>query len=130
MRRAYCTTTIPVYGDGLYGAQTTVAMCGAYEAADTAWLRGHTAGKIRRAGRPASRLMRLTNLGQERGPSGIASCSTWPPSAPGTGAAIAVAAGNVIIAKSDRIQRANNRVYFPVQDCISSIFVLSEKRWR
>jgi hypothetical protein len=51
------------------------------------------------------------------------------PAAQGIGAATASAAGT-IVAKSDRIQKANNRVYIPVQDCNASLFILSEKRWR
>ena len=51
------------------------------------------------------------------------------PAAQGIGAATASSAG-MIVAKSYRIQKANNRVYIPVQDCNASLFILSEKRWR
>ena len=52
-----------------------------------------------------------------------------PPAAAGAGAAVAVF-GNETIAKSTRVQKANNRVYFPMQDCKKSAFTLSDKRWR
>jgi hypothetical protein len=52
----------------------------------------------------------------------------WPTAA-GLGAAVAVI-GNHMVANSSRIQKANNRIYFPVQDCDKSAFTLSEKRWR
>ena len=38
--------------------------------------------------------------------------------------------GTTIVASSSRVQRANGRVYFPVQDCLRSAFTLSDKRWR
>ena len=52
-----------------------------------------------------------------------------PPTADGMGAASAVVA-NRVVANSTRIQRANNRVYFPVADCDVAAFTLSDKRWR
>ena len=61
----------------------------------------------------------------------FASADLSPPAAAGIGAAVAVmATGNTIIANSSRIQKANNRIYFPIQDCDSSAFTLSDKRWR
>ena len=51
------------------------------------------------------------------------------PVAPGVGAATAVVAGRVV-ASSTRIQRANQRVYFPIADCVAAAFELSDKRWR
>ena len=52
-----------------------------------------------------------------------------PPAAQGIGCAIAMVAGRAI-ASSERIQKANGRSYFPVQDCDGAAFTLSEKRWR
>lgn len=52
-----------------------------------------------------------------------------PPAAAGVGAAVAIA-GNRVVADSRRIQRANNRIYFPIQDCDRSAFTPSDKRWR
>ena len=54
-----------------------------------------------------------------------------PPVAPGIGlSAIAVTATGRAVASSSRIQKANGRAYFPVQDCDAAAFTLSEKRWR
>ena len=53
-----------------------------------------------------------------------------PPAAEGVGGAIATTSTGHVVAKSSRIQRANNRIYFPVQDCDAAAFTLSEKRWR
>ena len=46
-----------------------------------------------------------------------------------TGAASAYVSGRVV-ASSSRVQRANQRVYFPIADCVASAFELSDKRWR
>ena len=52
------------------------------------------------------------------------------PSAAGVGGASACTSNGQIVASSNRIQRANGRVYFPVQDCVKSAFTISDKRWR
>ena len=44
-----------------------------------------------------------------------------PPCAPGVGGARAVVSGRVV-ARSSRVQKANGRVYFPIQDCDASAF--------
>ena len=52
------------------------------------------------------------------------------PFATGMSHAIALTATGQRVASSSRVQKANGRVYFPVQDCNKSAFVLSDKRWR
>mmetsp|Transcript_7293 Transcript_7293/g.22971 ORF Transcript_7293/g.22971 Transcript_7293/m.22971 type:complete len:81 (+) Transcript_7293:85-327(+) len=56
---------------------------------------------------------------------------TAPPAiAAGAGAAAAVTGAGQMVASSERVQRANGRVYFPIADCVANAFELSPKRWR
>ena len=51
------------------------------------------------------------------------------PARDGVGSATASTA-NRVIASSDRVQRANGRIYFPIADVDATLFELSSKRWR
>ena len=51
------------------------------------------------------------------------------PAAVGMGSATAIVNG-VVVASSQRVQRANQRVYFPLADCTVASFTPSDKRWR
>jgi len=48
----------------------------------------------------------------------------------GGGATIVAKLGRVVLARSSRVQYANQRAYFPVEDCVSARFLPSNKRWR
>mmetsp|Transcript_23529 Transcript_23529/g.46354 ORF Transcript_23529/g.46354 Transcript_23529/m.46354 type:complete len:86 (-) Transcript_23529:431-688(-) len=38
--------------------------------------------------------------------------------------------GGVVVAKSRSTKEANNRFYFPIEDCVQRHFAPSAKRWR
>ena len=47
-----------------------------------------------------------------------------------TGQGATARVGGTIVARSDSVQLANRRVYFPVEHCVRRHFQRSAKRWR
>ena len=47
-----------------------------------------------------------------------------------SGSVVVAKLGRVTLARSARVQHANKRAYFPVEDCVSARFLPSPKRWR